>query len=123
MENIIKKVLENIDGLSYSICLWKKETNIILIYNNIASCTLTINLDNSINIYNLYVQKESRKLGIATKLLNIIEELAYKLDKKELFLFCTPNTWKYYWYCKIGYTYYTNSGNPKGTVWLNKILN
>ena len=94
---------------------------VLLIIYNTTCCSIIID-NETLSIYGLYTEEESRKLGNATQLFKIIEDLAKALNRKELFLFCKPDTWQYEWYIRMGFKYYLENSDIKGTVWLYKIL-
>lgn len=120
IRDIVDKTLKNIEGLTYNLCFWEQETKLVIIYNT-TCCSIIID-NEALSIYGLYTEEESRKSGNATRLFKIIEDLAKALNRKELFLFCKPNTWQYEWYIRIGFKYYLENSDIKGTVWLYKIL-
>lgn len=120
IESIVKEALSDFINLNYSLCFWEQETKLIILCNKV-SCCIVID-DDALSIYDLYTEEEFRRLGLASFLFEIIEFLAKKLNRKELFLFCTPDTWQHDWYIRKGFKYYLENNDPKGTVWLNKIL-
>ena len=120
IRNIVDKTLKNIEGLTYNLCFWEQETKLVIIYNT-TCCSIIID-NEALSIYGLYTNELFRQSGNATQLFKIIEDLAKALNRKELFLFCKPDTWQYEWYIRNGFKYYLDNNDQKGTVWLNKIL-
>jgi GNAT superfamily N-acetyltransferase len=76
--------------------------------------------NNSIAIDNLSVEKDSRKIGIGTGLLEMSEEIGRYLGAKKACLWVKENTRQHKWYQRKGYEFSSDYEGEKGYIWMRK---
>ncbi|MCK9417495.1 GNAT family N-acetyltransferase [Candidatus Dojkabacteria bacterium] len=91
------------DGLAFARIYWENDDNDTIYFN-------MLNVDESI-----------RKQGVGTYLLSAFKNIAKYLLRQILFLWCKKDSWMNDWYCRCGFTYYSDYFQEDNHVWLKMI--